>query len=357
MRRSIMSWPLPRRPTLAVRASVVLVALLGAGTLRAQTAYLDTMRFAADMAKRGNWREAKFRWDQVVREEPHNPKVLNNLAVALEALGEPGAARATYDRALGVAGDNPVVVANRQRAERFWGQVEREGDAEPPTYDVNGLIPGEAEGLAPGKKQKDKSFKVAVTLPVPARLDLGDRRTVLVASFITDESELLDVNRELVRFVRAELRKHSGLELLPVVPPPAVPEQTLEDMIANAEFWKYLGQEFAADLIVSGIMRYDRRDSSGFRDVDVISPTTGQKVRQSQFVEQERFSYELDLVFMDGRTGELLFRDRLQRSAVFRGTQNDPINAFYELSESIAPDLLAIVRPRTREDIRFVFKR
>jgi len=136
-----------------------------------------------------------------------------------------------------------------------------------------------------------------------------------------------------------------------------VPEQLFSDLIANREFWKYLGREYGADVIVSGVMLYDRRDASGFRDVDVVSPTTGQKVRQSQFVEEERFGYELDIIFVDGATGELLFRDRLQRSARFRGTQNDPITAFYELSESIAPDLLAIVKPRSREDVRFVFKK
>jgi hypothetical protein len=74
-------------------------------------------------------------------------------------------------------------------------------------------------------------------------------------------------------------------------------------------------------------------------------------------VEQERFLYELDIIFMDGASGELLFRDRLQRSSMFRGTQNDPITAFFDLSESIAPDVLAIVEPRMREDIRFVFKK
>ena len=34
-----------------------------------------------------------------------------------------------------------------------------------------------------------------------------------------------------------------------------------------------------------------------------ISPTTGQKVRQTQFVEQEEFSYDLDVFFIDGGTG------------------------------------------------------
>jgi len=339
-------------------ASVMLAAsILSAPAVRAQDSYVELMRFAADMAKRGNWREAKFRWEMAAQRDPQNPKILNNLGVALESLGDPEAARSSYSRALKLMRGSEVIESNRQRAERFWNHVAEDGDSDVPPYNVHGLIPGEEEGLKPKKKQKGKSFKVTVTLPVPARLDLGDRSSVLVASFLTDESHLLDINRELVRFIRSELRKKTELDVLPIVPPPAVPEQTLQDMILNREFWKYLGREYDVDVIVSGIMTYDRRDSSGFRDVDVISPTTGQKVRQSQFVEQERFLYELDVIFMDGKTGELLFRDRLQRSAVFRGTQNDPITAFYDLSESIGPDVLAIVKPRTRQDVRFVFKK
>ncbi len=33
------------------------------------------------------------------------------------------------------------------------------------------------------------------------------------------------------------------------------------------------------------------------------------------------------------------------------------VTAFFDLSESIAPDVLAIVEPRMREDVRFVFKK
>jgi hypothetical protein len=337
--------------------AVALAVVAAAGTpVGAQDSFAEIMLFGADIAKRGNWREAKFRWERADSLQPGNPRVLNNLGVALEALGDPAAAREAYDRASALLQNDRVVGTNRLRADRFWSKVRAEGNSSPPAYDRHGTVPGDPEGV--GKKRKSgKSFKVEVGLPVPARLDLDGRNRVLVASFLTDESHLLDINRELVRFVRSEYRKRTELEVLPITPPPAVPEQTLEDMIANREFWKYLGGEYDADVIVSGVMKYDRRDSSGFRDVDVISPSTGQKVRQSQFVEQERFSYELDIIFMDGATGALLFRDRLQRDAVFRGTQNDPITAFYELSDSIAPDVLAIVRPRTRKDIRFVFKK
>ena len=331
-----------------------LLPLLAAPVASAQDSYVATMRFAADMAKRGNWREAKFRWELVARNEPENPKILNNLAVALEALGDADAARAAYEKALSFAKRDTVIGTNLGRAVRFWNKVGETGDATAATYDTRGYVPGDPEDLS--NKKKGKSFKVTVKLPVPAQLELDGQR-VLVASFLTRESDLLDINRELVRFIRSEFRKHTQLEVLPVVPPPAVPEQTIDDLIANTEFWKYLGREYEADVLVSGIMQYDRKDASGFRDVDIISPTTGQKVRQSRFVEQERFMYELDIIFMDGATGELLFRDGLQRSVLYRGTQNDPITAFYDLSETIAPDVLAIVRPRTREDIRFVYKK
>jgi hypothetical protein len=343
--------------TRAAGVSVVLAAFLLCGPpVPAQETYVEIMRFAADMARRGNWREAKFRWEKAGRLNPDNPKILNNLAVALEALGQPEEARASYDRAVALTKGGTVIDANRERAERFWSQVRKDGDGSVPDYDLRGLIPGDPEEVNK-KKKKGKSFKVTVSLPVPARLDLTGKQTLLVASFLTDESHLLDINRELVRFIRSKYRKYADLEVLPITPAPAVPEQTLADLIENREFWKYLGREYGADVIVSGVMGYDRRDSSGFRDVDVISPSTGQKVRQSQFVEQERFLYELDIIFMDGATGDLLFRDRLQRSALFRGTQNDPITAFFDLSESIAPDVVAIVRPRTREDVRFVFKK
>jgi hypothetical protein len=91
--------------------------------------------------------------------------------------------------------------------------------------------------------------------------------------------------------------------------------------------------------------------------VDVVSSTTGQKVRQTQFVEQEEFSYVLDVFFIDGATGTLLHRDRMRRNVVYRGTMNDPIHAFYELSESIGDDILAVVTTRTRIEMRTIFRR
>ena len=44
-------------------------------------------QFGVDMADRGLWSEALFRFEQARRIEPEHPKLLSNIAVAHEALG------------------------------------------------------------------------------------------------------------------------------------------------------------------------------------------------------------------------------------------------------------------------------
>ena len=314
----------------------------------------DALRFAADMAKRGNWREALYRWERVARERPGDSRILNNLAVAHEALGEPQIAHDYYKRAADLSPGDERIEANQIRFERFWSRIAELNDDD----DVDPRAAAHlAQPASDSTKGKGKATRVTVALPVPPRLDTSGYRTVLVAKFLADQSALLDVPNEMVRFVRSKLRKDPDLELLSVVPAPEVPEQTLEDLISNGEFWKYLGREYGADLIVSGMVQYDREDHSGFEDVDRVDPTTGQKVRESQFVEQEQFAYTIDLIFMGGASGELVYKDRMQRSSIYRGSNNDPIAAFYDLSESLSADVMAIVEPRMLADDRFIFKK
>ena len=344
------------RPSLWRSLGLLLVAtaILTSGPAVRSGGNSDALAFAADMAKRGNWREALFRWERVARDRPGDARILNNLAVAHEALGEPEIAHDYYTRATELSPGDERITANRLRFERFWSRISE--------LDDDGNVDARAaahvaEPATSAAKGKGKAMRVVVALPVPPRLDTSPYRTVLIAKFLADQTEMLDVPDEMVRFMRSKLRKDPDLELLSVVPAPEVPEQTLEDLVSNTEFWKYLGREYGADLIVSGMVEYDQKDHSGFQDVDRVNPSTGQKVRESEFVEQEQFAYTVDLIFMGGASGELVYQDRLQRSSVFRGSNNDPVAAFYDLSESLTADVMSIVEPRTLQDDRFVFKK
>jgi hypothetical protein len=310
----------------------------------------ETMVFAADMAERGNWREASFRWRRLLDQTGPDAKLLNNLAVAAEAKGEMEQAGEFYGRAMSLAGGALEISENFRRFNRLRELLaQHEEQAEP--VEFNAPIPSNDDN------PKGKSIRISVPVPIPPRLDVEGYETLLVASLLADQSTLIDVDREIARFLRGEFRQRTRLKVLDVVPPPAIPEQKLEDLIKNVEFWKHLGREHEADLIVSGVVAYTRLEVSGFEDIDTVDSNTGQKVRETRFVEQEEFSYVLDILFMDGATGSLLFRDRLSRAVRYRGLMNDPIHAFYELGESLGDDIVSVVSTRMRVETRSIFKK
>ncbi len=309
-----------------------------------------TLTFAAEMAQVGSWHEASFRWKNVLSNDPDNAHLHNNLAVAAEALGNWDEAAAGYEQALRLEADNFFIQENQRRFSIFRERLRRHADGEnasrePPVTSFGG-----------DAKRKGKTFQVTVGLPMPPRLKLEGNESMLIIDFLDDETRFLDINREMVRNMRSAIRNRTAYEILDIIPPPAVPEQTVEDLLANTEFWKHLYREYGADLIVSGVLGFDREDISGYQDVDVISSTTGQKVRQTRFMEQERFSYYVEVFFIDGKTGKPLYRDKLQRSAIIRGSQNDPITTFFDLSDTISAEVLAIVQTRIRLDTRRIFK-
>jgi Flp pilus assembly protein TadD len=79
--------------TLALLAAVAACSPPGRITAR------DYNRFALRAQEEGLWREAEYRLRQALRERPDDPRLHNNLAVALEAQGELEEAYAEYRKA------------------------------------------------------------------------------------------------------------------------------------------------------------------------------------------------------------------------------------------------------------------
>lgn len=78
------------------------------------------LAFGVDMAKRGLWSEALFRFHEAEKLEPQNPRVLNNLGVAYEATGEYEKALAFYQQALKIEPNNRELRANYGRFVEFY---------------------------------------------------------------------------------------------------------------------------------------------------------------------------------------------------------------------------------------------
>lgn len=86
------------RRTIVVLMMLVLLSALGGCPRRAGVE--DLRRFAMRAAYRGLWSEARLRWEQALELAPGDPGLLNNLAVAHEALGNYEEARRLYERAV-----------------------------------------------------------------------------------------------------------------------------------------------------------------------------------------------------------------------------------------------------------------
>jgi Flp pilus assembly protein TadD len=78
----------------------ILSLLLAASTPSHAASSDEEMRFGIDVARRGLWLEARFRFERAVLVDPDNAAALNNLAIALEQQGEFEKARECYEKAL-----------------------------------------------------------------------------------------------------------------------------------------------------------------------------------------------------------------------------------------------------------------
>ena len=72
----------------------------------------DELGFGIEVARKGLWVEARFRFERAVALDPENGNALNDLAIALEQQGEFERAREAYEKALKLKPGNLYIQQN-----------------------------------------------------------------------------------------------------------------------------------------------------------------------------------------------------------------------------------------------------
>ena len=111
---------------------LVLVALLAAVT--ATPAFADArseaksqVEFGINVAQRGLWREAIYRWEKATQIDPSYAPAHNNLAIAYEHEGDLAKARAAYERALELEPGNALIKQNYELFREINDRTTRQG--------------------------------------------------------------------------------------------------------------------------------------------------------------------------------------------------------------------------------------
>jgi len=131
-------------------------------------------------------------------------------------------------------------------------------------------------------------------------------------------------------------------------------------IFADTEFWKKLGQEHQNPLIVTGTVLFTNTQTSGFvtTNREIIDPLGRRSVApQRVYMERKGYIIEPRFVFIDGRTGAVLYSDRFHEEVLYPAQQNVPaLSSYFELMDRLLPSFLGSLSTQRIRGTRVLLK-
>ena len=263
-------------------------------------------------------------------------------------------------------------------------------------------------------------YEIPIETPIQPKMDVSAFQRVLVAGFIGGGSEDVDANLETVRLLRSQLRSKSPLRVIeaevlpladiaaaesaaardngttitttstgvtPISPVPTAdmarqpdaanpkpdPRKPLEAGIRNEKdlakydkifadvaYWKKLGEEYQTPLIVTGTVLFTPHQANGFvmqnREVyDSFGRRSVIPVRTYQ--ERKGFILQPRFVFIDGRTGAILYSETFHEEVLYNAQQTVPaLSTYFELMDRVMPSFLSTLSAQKIRGTRILLK-
>jgi Tfp pilus assembly protein PilF len=101
-----------RMPSGAVAAGCLCLILAAPAYADQRGEAKEQVEFGIQVAQRGLWREAIYRWERAVQLDPTYAAAFNNLAIAYEHEGQLDKARGAYEKAIALEPDNAMIKQN-----------------------------------------------------------------------------------------------------------------------------------------------------------------------------------------------------------------------------------------------------
>ena len=226
-------------------------------------------------------------------------------------------------------------------------------------------------------------YEIPVETPIHAKLDSSPFQRVLVAGFISGGSKSIDPNTETARLLRSQLRTKSQMRVIDAdaislvdevdkrsgnAPPPSdepriMTEKDLasyESIFTDAAFWKKLGEEYQGPLIVTGSVLFTEVAKQGMvrrpvSSVDQYGRPTVNEV--ASYSSMKGFVLTPKFVFIDGRTGNVLYSESFHEEALYQESQTTPaLSSYFELMDKLLPGFLNTLSSQKIRGTRILLK-
>lgn len=236
-----------------------------------------------------------------------------------------------------------------------------------------------------------KFYDVGIETPIQAKLDVSSFQRVLILGFLSGGSKEVDANSETVRLLRSQLRNRSDLRVVdsdvinlveevdrrraaagtPVEPVAATNStepkirterdlQPYEEIFADVDYWKRLGEEYQAPLIITGSVLFTDVQSSGMvtrsREImDAYGRSSVQAIRQ--FEDRKGYALVPKFIFIDGRTGVQLYSESFREETLYSAMNNTPpLSSYFELMDRLLPGFLSTLSTQKIKGTRTLLK-
>ena len=252
-------------------------------------------------------------------------------------------------------------------------------------------------------------YEIPIETPIQPKLDVSAFQRVLVAGFIAGGTNDVDANQETVRLLRSQLRSKSSLKVIeadalpllslatgpqpsesngriePVAfpaadgqesqqPSPQAQEKAeaepkiknekdlepYERIFADVNYWKKIGEEYQQPLIITGTILFTPHTKAGIvqRERETYDAFGRRRVEPMRaYMERKGFILQPKFIFIDGRTGTVLYSERFREERLYNPQQNTPaLSSYFELMDQIMPSFLSTLSAQKIRGTRVLLK-
>jgi hypothetical protein len=203
------------------------------------------------------------------------------------------------------------------------------------------------------------SIEVQVELPQESRIDLEKEgyQTLLVAPFLAVETKTRGdyaYEKEAARYFERIFARDTKLKVVEGGSDP-LPFSNVDAMAKDAGFWQRMAAEHGVDLLLTGQVTYTTTNRSGYVQNTYQSAVTGrQYADRPTFVYRSGVTLVMDVVMVEGKTGDVLYRDRFMKDRTVDGSGGDPLQNFFDLLRGLQKSVLGIVTPQKMVATRYI---